>query len=228
MTQGWPASRYAAWALWLLGYPDQALQRSHEALTLAQELSHPFSLACCPDSVLPCSISSAGRGRPPKSGPRPPWRSATEQGFPFWVAWGTILRGWALAEQGHEAEGMAQMRQGLAAYRATGQRSFRPYYLALLAEAYGQGGQAEEGLQRCWPRRWRWWTQHGERYYEAELYRLKGELLLQQASSTRQSAEAEELFSSGPRHCPPPAGEVAGAAGGHEPEPAVAAPGQAR
>ena len=60
---------YAAWTLWYLGYPDQALKRSHEALTLAQELSHPFSLAYA-WAVLPGSISSAGRGKEPKSGQR--------------------------------------------------------------------------------------------------------------------------------------------------------------
>ena len=63
---------------------------------------------------------------------------STEQGFPFWLAWGTILRGWALAEQGQGEEGIAQIRQGLAAYRATGAELWRPYFLALLAEAYGK------------------------------------------------------------------------------------------
>ena len=96
--------------------------------------------------MLPSSISSAGRGRQPKSGQRQLIALSTEQGFPFWLAWGTILRGWALAEQGQGEEGIAQMRQGLAAYRATGAELARPYCLALLAEAYGKVGQAEEGL----------------------------------------------------------------------------------
>ena len=65
---------------------------------------------------------------------------STERGFTVFLAWGTILRGWALAQQGQEAEGIAQIRQGLAAFRATGGRAVVPYHLAPLAEAYGQGG----------------------------------------------------------------------------------------
>jgi len=70
----------------------------------------------------------------------------TEQGFALYRARGTILQGWAMAEQGQGVAGLAQMRQGLVAYQATGAAVFRPYYLAFLAEAYGKVGQAEEGL----------------------------------------------------------------------------------
>ena len=106
---------------------------------------------------------------------------------------GTILRGWALAEQGQGEEGIAQMRQGLAACRATGAELDRPYFLALLAEAYGKVGQAEEGLQRAGRGAGGSATDSGERYCEAELYRLKGELLL--AGCPRSSsAEAEACF----------------------------------
>jgi predicted ATPase len=111
-----------------------------------------------------------------------------EQGFPFWSAWGTILQGWVLAEQGQREEGVAQIRQGLAAYRAIGGEMMRSQFLALLAEVHGKMGQADEGLialaeavaavDKTWERRW-----------EAELYRLKGELTLQkfQISSSRVS-----------------------------------------
>ena len=71
---------------------------------------------------------------------------SSEQGFAHWLAQGTIVRGWALAEQGQEEEGIAQMRQGLAAHQATGAELGRPCFLALLAEAYGKVGQVEEGL----------------------------------------------------------------------------------
>ena len=90
---------------------------------------------------------------------------------------GTILRGWALAEQGQAEEGIAQIRQGLAAYQATGAECTRPYYLALLAEAYGKVGQAEEGLTVL-AEALAIVDKNGERWYEAELYRLKGELTL--------------------------------------------------
>ena len=71
---------------------------------------------------------------------------STEQGFSFWLAWGTIFRGWALAEQEQVEEGITQIRQGLDAWRAVGTALGWPYFLALLAEAYGKEGQAEEGL----------------------------------------------------------------------------------
>src|SRR5207244_1003989 len=101
-----------------------------------------------------------------------------EQGFPFFLARGTVQRGWALAEQGQKEEGIAQMRQGLAVCRAMGAEMERTIHLALLAEAYGKVGQAEEGLTLLAEALA---TVHktGECYYEAELYRLKGELTLQ-------------------------------------------------
>jgi predicted ATPase len=116
---------------------------------------------------------------------------ATEQGFPYFVANGSILRGWTLTHQGQVKEGIEQMHQGLRAFRATGAELIRPYYLALLAEAYGAIGQPEAGLTvlaealTCV-------DTTGERWYEAELYRLKGALLFQQSSDHQ--AEAETCF----------------------------------
>ena len=109
-----------------------------------------------------------------------------EQGFPLWLAQGTILRGWALAEQGQGEEGISQIRQGLAAHRARGQSCARPYFLALLAEAYGKAGQVEEGLTVL-AEALTVVDKTGERFYEAELYRLKGELTLAQESSRLQA-----------------------------------------
>jgi predicted ATPase len=116
---------------------------------------------------------------------------STEQRFAQWFAQGMILRGWALAEQGQEAEGITQLRQGLAAWQATGAELDRPRFLALLAEGYGKAGLTEEGLRllveaQAAVRR------SGERRWEAELYRLKGELLL--ARSSENHAEAEACF----------------------------------
>jgi predicted ATPase len=95
-------------------------------------------------------------------------------GVPLFVAWGTLLRGWALAEQGQGAEGVAQVRQGLAAWRAEGAELWQPYFLALLAEALTV------------------MHHRGERWWEAELYRRKGELLLHQ--SLDQHTEAHACF----------------------------------
>ena len=130
----------------MLGYPDQALARIHEALALAQELAHPFSLAfaLC---LAACVYQFRRECRPCTSGQRPPSRSATEQGFALWVAVGTIMRGWALAVQGQGEEGMAQMRQGIAAWQATGAALVVPYLCTLLADVAAHLGHTADGLQ---------------------------------------------------------------------------------
>jgi predicted ATPase/class 3 adenylate cyclase len=174
---------YASWALWFLGYPDQARKSSHQALALAEELSHPFSLvfALLHAAYLHQFLREEQAAQE--------WAEAamtlsTEQGFPLWLAVGTILQGWALAEQGQGEEGIAQMHQSLAAHRATGAELWRPYYLALLAEAYGKGGQVEEGLNMV-AEALAFVDKTGERMWEAELYRLRGELTLAQSSVQR-------------------------------------------
>jgi len=101
-----------------------------------------------------------------------------------------LLRGGALVEQGKAEEGIAQIRQGLTPYWATGQ-GLVAYYLALLAAAYGQIGQAEEGLAVL-TEAMAQVDKTGERYYEAELYRLKGELALKQCSVRGPESEGEK------------------------------------
>jgi predicted ATPase len=167
-----------ALVLWLLGYPEQALQREHEALTLAQELAHPHSLA---SALLAGGWLHKFRreGQAAQARAEASIALSTEQGFAEVWAVGTIQRGWALTEQGQVEEGITQMRQGLAAHRATGAEAFRSGRLALLAEAHGKAGQSEEGLTVL-AEALALVDKTGERYYEAELYRLKGELTLQQ------------------------------------------------
>ena len=105
---------FAALTLWLLGYPEQALARLHEALALAHELSHPYSLAFA--RCLAAFVSQFRRDVPAvHEQAEAAVALATEQGFPLWAAQGTSLRGWALAMQGQGEEGMAQVRQGIAA-----------------------------------------------------------------------------------------------------------------
>ena len=113
----------------------------------------------------------------------------TAQGFALYLARGTILQGWAMAEQGQGAAGLAQMRQGLVAYQATGAEVFRPSYLAFLAEASGKLGQAGEGLSLSGAALAAV-HQTGERFYEAELHRLQGELLLVRSAESHGKAEA--------------------------------------
>src|SRR5262249_21218397 len=104
---------------------------------------------------------------------------------------GAVLRGWALAQQGQTAEGIAQMHQGLTAFRATGAGLARSYFLALLAEAHGALGQAEAGLTVL-AEALTLTATTGARWYASEIYRLQGTLLLQQASDHH--AEAESCF----------------------------------
>jgi len=115
----------------------------------------------------------------------------TEQGFPFYLAWGTIFRGWALYKQGDLLEGARQLREGLAAWRATGAELWWSHFLALSAELNGQEGQPEEGLSSL-NEALVFIERTGERHYAAELYRLKGELLLQLPGHTL--AEVIECF----------------------------------
>jgi class 3 adenylate cyclase/predicted ATPase len=192
---------YLAWALWHLGYPDQTLQKSKAALTLAQELSHLFSLAGARNFT--AMTHQFRRDRPLTQ----EWAEASvtlarEQGFPVWLGLGAVLQGWARAELGQSEEGITQIRQGLATNQAIGTGLFQSYYLALLAEAYGKAGQAEDGLAVL-AEALTVVDTSGERFYEAELYRLTGELTLQQSKvqssrvkvpSPQAEAEAEACF----------------------------------
>jgi class 3 adenylate cyclase/predicted ATPase len=169
--------------LWILGYPDQALTRAQEALTLAQEFSHVntlgYGLAC-----LPHIHYVRGEWQAAQAQAEACVAFATEVGLPYFVAQMTIFWGAALAAQGHREEGITKMRQGLAAQRATGGQGLQQLWLALQVEAYIETGQIEEGwtaLEEALTIR----PKYGERYWEAELYRLKGELLLNAERRTR-------------------------------------------
>jgi tetratricopeptide (TPR) repeat protein len=173
--------------LWYLGYPDQALQRSQEALTLARERAQPARLAE--------ALIHAAHLR----GSRREWHIAyeqaeaalvlsREQGLAFRLAEATRLRGWALVEQGQGEAGITQIRQGIAAERATGSRSAGP--LAQLAKTCWNLGQSEEGL-RVVAEALAIGNSHGEGLWTAELYRLQGELLLLASES---HTEVETCF----------------------------------
>jgi predicted ATPase len=187
---------YAALVLWYLGYPDQARQKSTAAWTLAQERSDPYSLAAA--RVFAATSHQLCRERlPTQERAEAAITLAREQGFPVWLGQGTILRGWALAEHGQIEEGITQMRQGLVTDQAIGAGLFQSYYLALLAEAYGKAGQVEEGLAPL-AEALTVVDTSGGRFYEAELYRLRGELMLAQSRvqslGSSVQKEAEECF----------------------------------
>jgi len=181
---------YMTRPLWLLGYPDQALQRSHEALTLAQELAHPFSLAYA--LTFTAWVHQFRReDQATQARAEALHALSVEQGFALWLALGTVHRGWALAKQGQSGAGVLQIREGMAAYRATGAEVDRAYCLALLAEAYGQGKQDDEGLTVL-EEALALTDQQASVIWEAEIHRLKGELLL--ARSAENQVEAEACF----------------------------------
>jgi serine/threonine protein kinase/predicted ATPase len=171
---------YGAVTLWCLGYPDQALRSVQAARRRAEELSNPFDVAralyfgafthLCRREARHVQEFSAAL-----------MELCREQGFALLVSGGMILYGWSLTEQGQREEGIGHMRQGLADWHATGALSHRPYQLALLAEALGREGRGEEGLTILAEAQ-ALLSATGERFYEAELHRLRGELLLRQAA----------------------------------------------
>ena len=190
-----------ALALWHLGYPDQALAKSHEALEQARALSHPFTLVFA--RYFHGLLHQLRREvRSVREQIQEVLRISVEQGFALYLAWGTILEGWALAHEGlapagrqpalgqaHVEEGMDQMCEGIAASRAIGAAVTLPSSLASLAQAYGQAGKVEqaldlidEGLGLV--------EENEERCWEAELHRLRGELVL----TKEEQAEAEVCF----------------------------------
>ena len=189
---------YYAWALWLRGYPAQARAQSAKALQPGPA-ARP-SLYAGAHAVLrhpPVSVAPrcAGRPRPGRRGDHRGHRP----GFALVQALGPIMRGWAIAVQEHSTEGLVQIRQGLDTYQSTGAEFQRPHFLTLLAEASGLLGQPEGGLAAL-EEALTLVEKTGERYYEAELHRQRGELLLLReakshpAQGSREQHEAETCF----------------------------------
>jgi predicted ATPase len=177
----------AAWTLWLLGYPAQALTHVHEALALAHALSHPYSLAYA--WVCAAIISQFRRDVPAVHGQAEATVAlSTEHGFPWWAAMGTSLRGWALALQGQDEEGIPQVRQGIATCRVIGAAVVVPFLYTLLAEVCAHLGYTADSLQALDEAR-TLMEQHEERWWEAEIYRLRGVVLLRQTMPQPEEAE---------------------------------------
>jgi class 3 adenylate cyclase/tetratricopeptide (TPR) repeat protein len=169
---------YATLVLWLLGYPDQAREHSSKALTLAQGLSHPFSLAFAIIHVLYIHRFSY-EVKLAEQRAQELLTLSIEHDFPITLAVGAAHLGWALAEQNRGEEGITLIRQAIDTWRATGSSLFfQPFLLAILAEAYGKTGLPEDGLAEL-AEALDIVNKTGERYWHAELYRLKGELTLQ-------------------------------------------------
>jgi class 3 adenylate cyclase/predicted ATPase len=162
-----------SWALWHRGYPDQSARAADRALAYSRELGHAHTLAhafwyagmaavFARDVVTACAYGNDCVA------------VASEHGFALWAAVGRILQGWADSQKG-DATGIARIRDGLAAAEATGTRLSTPFFLALLAEALALAGKIEEGLAVL-DDALATAAASGERGWDAEIHRLRGDL----------------------------------------------------
>ncbi|MGY3610937.1 MULTISPECIES: ATP-binding protein [unclassified Bradyrhizobium] len=177
---------FIAWALLLLGQPDQALAQSRHALAWARELSQPYTLAFA--LHVSCIFHQLRGDRPIlEERAQELVELASEHSFPHFVGSGTCFRGWAmLAVGGSIEEAISRMRWGLATKRATGAEIKVPYYLGLLAEAHRRANRTAEAVSLL-NEALELVERTDERWYEAELYRLMAEALITQ--SDRHDAE---------------------------------------
>jgi predicted ATPase len=189
---GMSALAYDACCLWCLGYPDQALKRSREALALAREFNHAFSLA----DVLcygGCVVQEMRRDAPAlKECAEELTQLLNDERFPSWLGTEASYHGEALAMLGRIEEGTTLMRQGLARKHSTGARCASSGTLCALAEVQARAGQPEAGLT-IMHQALALVEETDERYYEAELHRVRGELLRARRAQGDE-AEAEASF----------------------------------
>ncbi|MBH5398732.1 AAA family ATPase [Bradyrhizobium sp. CNPSo 4010] len=177
-----------SWGLFALGYPEQAQARSEQALTDAKELSHRNTLGYallygCILSQLRHDIDEA------RDRANALIALAAEQDSPHFLGAGIIIRGWTLGEVGDFGAGIAQIRDGLATWQATGAGFLVPYFRSLLAEVHGRSGAVNEGLDLMTEALDRV-EETGERWFEAELHRMLGELMLRLPRQDPTAAEA--------------------------------------
>jgi DNA-binding winged helix-turn-helix (wHTH) protein/predicted ATPase len=180
---------FAAWTYWFMGQPDEAVAWVQKALTLAQELSEPHSLS---HVLLFAAVLHQLRGdvTAAQAHADAAIASSSKHGLAMYHAMATIMKGWTLVEQQQPEEAVEQIQTGLAALEATGTELVRPHFLALLAEALKEAGRRDDAL-RALEQALALAQQTGEVYYEAELYRLKGEL--QTAETDAEACFAESL-----------------------------------
>ena len=166
-------------AVCLQGYADQAVSKSHEAIRLAEEASAPFDVASARFFAAFVHLFR-------REGPQTTTQAeasmviAAEHGFPFFTSGATILKGWALAVAGQAEAGISMLREGLNRWRQTGMRLLEMFFLGLLAEAHGRAGKGRDALATL-EEALAGLTSGEKQVYEAELYRLKGMLMLGQA-----------------------------------------------
>ena len=181
-------------ALWILGYPDQAQEKMREARLLSEELSHPASQAFAL-SFSAAASTFCGNITEAKELATIQRELASEQRFPLWSATSDLYHGWALVEQEQSHKGILQMQRGLAMYTGTGQKLGVPIFFSYIAEASEKMGDYKSGLDAV-SQALALMEETEECVSESNLYRLKGELILQEKDQSEQAVEkeAEELF----------------------------------
>lgn len=167
---------FLALTQWLLGYPEQAHHSTLAGVALAEQLAHPFSLAYALCNVVMLSQI---------------WRDlrllqeylvatltlSTKHGFTFWSSIAVTVQGWLLIQRQQTAEGLVELQRGLALAKSIKSRWFRPYFLSLLADGYRMTGAIEAGLQVL--QELLADQENEDLQWQAEIYRLQGELWLQ-------------------------------------------------
>jgi predicted ATPase len=177
-----------SWGLFALGYPEQARARSEEALTDAKELSHSNTLGYA--LLYGCVLSQLRQDQDEaRERAKALIALAAEQDSPHFLGAGVIIRGWTLGQAGDFGAGIAQIRDGLAMWQATGAAFLVPYFRSLLAEVHSRSGAVNEGLDRITEALEKV-EETGERWFEAELHRIMGELMLRLPRSDPNAAEA--------------------------------------
>jgi DNA-binding winged helix-turn-helix (wHTH) protein/predicted ATPase len=178
---------WATHLMWHQGFPDEARARAGECVRTAADLGHPFTRTI----VLAYAAMLSQFLRDTSELDRladATIEQASEHGFPYYLAWGEVLRGWSRAAQGAGASAVGEIRAGIAVLRTTA-RLRLPYYCSLLAEACGLSGRANDGLEVL-AQAFDDVRETGERWWDAELHRMRGDLLL----ATGRSGDAEQSF----------------------------------
>jgi class 3 adenylate cyclase/predicted ATPase len=188
---------YSSWGKWELGYPDQALQRAEKVVALATALDHRFSMGEA-YGFRAVVHHFRGENEAARADAERAIAICEDHGFAVWLAHAKLMHGRLVAELGDPAAGVEEMREAYDMWSATGAVVTTPFYLAMQAEGLALAGQPDAGLallekaidivSRC-----------GERYYEPEIRRLFGELVLRSAALRRadRNGEAERWFLSG-------------------------------
>ena len=188
---------YSAWGKWQLGYPDQALARARQAVALSETLKHKFSIG---EAYGFCISVHHFRGESAQAleCAERAIEICEDNGFAVWLAHAKLMRGRVVAEQGDAEAGVTEMSQAYDMWAATGAVVTTPFYLAMQAEGLALAGRLDDSLALL-HRAFDIVCKYGERYYEAEITRLLGELTLQSAAlqGVDRSKEAERWFLGG-------------------------------